>query len=67
LGSESIATGIHYPTALPFLKAYEYLKHRPEDFLVAYDYQRKILSLPIYPEMTREMVCRVCDVIEGFS
>ena len=66
LGSKGIATGIHYPTALPFLRAYAYLGHGPKDFSMAYDYQSKILSLPIYPEMTDEMIGHVADRIKEF-
>ena len=51
LHENGISTGIHYPTALPFLEAYSYLGHTPDDFPVAYDYSKKILSLPIYPEL----------------
>jgi dTDP-4-amino-4,6-dideoxygalactose transaminase len=56
LKKNGIATGIHYPIALPYLKAYRYLGHKPEDFPVAFKYQDEILSLPMYPEMTEEMV-----------
>lgn len=48
--------GIHYPTALPFLPAYNYLGHQPNEFPVAYKYQREIISLPLYPELTTEML-----------
>jgi len=61
-----ISTGIHYPTPLPFLKAYEYLGHKPEDFPVAFDYQHKILSLPMYPELTGTMIQEVADRIVDF-
>ena len=37
--NKGIASGIHYPTPLPFLKAYGYLRYKPEDFPIAYDYQ----------------------------
>ena len=52
LKEKNISTGIHYPTPLPFLKAYSYLNHRHSDFPVAYDYMNKILSLPMYPELS---------------
>lgn len=61
LKEKRILTGIHYPTPLPFLKAYDYLGHKPEDFPVAYEYQDKILSLPMYPELTEEMIRYVAD------
>jgi dTDP-4-amino-4,6-dideoxygalactose transaminase len=58
-----VATGIHYPTALPFLKAYEYLGHKPEDFPVAHQYTSQILSLPMYPELTKDQLICVADTI----
>lgn len=56
LQEKSIATGIHYPIPLPFLKAYSYLEHKPEDFPVAYALKDEILSLPIHGDMTEEQV-----------
>lgn len=56
LSAKGIDTGIHYPIPLPFLKAYEYTEPKPEDFPVAYSLKDKILSLPIYGEMTDEQV-----------
>ena len=54
LKKKHIQAGIHYPIALPFLKAYSYLNHKPEDFPVSYKWQTRHLSLPLYPEMTDE-------------
>jgi len=56
LQEKGISTGIHYPVPLPFLKAYRYLGHKPEDFPVSYSIKDEVLSLPIYPEMTDEQV-----------
>lgn len=56
LAEKGIATGIHYPVPLPFLKAYSYLGHKPADFPVAYSIKDEILSLPIYGDMTDEQV-----------
>ena len=58
-----IATSIHYPTALPFLKAYEYLGHNPNDFPIAFQYSSQILSLPMYPELTKDLLNCVADTI----
>ncbi len=54
LAERGISTTIHYPTPLPFLKAYEYLGHSRADFPVAARHQEEMLSLPIYPEMNDE-------------
>ena len=56
LKDNGVSTGIHYPTPLPFLKAYAYLGHGPDDFPIAYRYQNEILSLPMYPELTAEII-----------
>jgi len=66
LADQGIATVLNYPKALPFYPAYSYLGHRPEDFPQAYANQSRILSLPVYPEMTAEQVSYVAGVIRGF-
>jgi dTDP-4-amino-4,6-dideoxygalactose transaminase len=66
LEAAGIATALHYPKALPFYPAYGHLGHRPEDFPVAHRNQSRILSLPIYPEMSLQMVEYVVDQIRGF-
>lgn len=66
LEKHGIASGIHYPTALPFLKAYEYLGHKPEDFPRAHQYTSQILSLPMYPELSMEQIVFVVNNIKEF-
>ena len=66
LKSRNIATGIHYPAPLPFLRAYEYLGLRPEEFPVAAELQSTILSLPMYPELTGAQVKWVANSIREF-
>lgn len=66
LASLNIQTAIHYPTALPNLKAYEYLGHSKGDFPVASAHQDEILSLPLFPELSNEQIEYVCDGIRSF-
>jgi dTDP-4-amino-4,6-dideoxygalactose transaminase len=66
LGSHGIQTIINYPKALSFVPAYEYLGHRPEDFPVAYSHQDRILSLPIFPEITDSQIEYVVACIQDF-
>ena len=61
LTDAGIATVLNYPKALPFYPAYDYLGHKPADFPVAYANQSRILSLPIFPEMTDEMLAYVVE------
>nr|MDM8542690.1 DegT/DnrJ/EryC1/StrS family aminotransferase [Desulfococcaceae bacterium HSG9] len=66
LKTNGIATGIHYPIALPNLTAYRYLKYKQDDFPVASMYQHEVLSLPIYPEQTYSMIEFVCEVLRRY-
>lgn len=66
LEEQGISTGVHYPIALPNLMAYRYLGYKFEDFPVASKYQSEILSLPMYPELTREMVEYIAGKIREF-
>jgi len=51
-----ISAEIHYPVALPFIKGYQSFGHKPQDFPVAHRQTSRILSLPIYPELTSDMI-----------
>ncbi|HXB06401.1 MAG TPA: DegT/DnrJ/EryC1/StrS family aminotransferase [Puia sp.] len=66
LKERGIETAIHYPTALPNLPAYQYLGHQPADFPVATSLQQDSLSLPIYPELTAEMITYTVEAIKTF-
>jgi len=66
LADRNIATGIHYPIALPNLTAYKHLGHQPSDFPVASKTSVEIVSLPIYAELTEAEVTHVCDAVKDF-
>jgi dTDP-4-amino-4,6-dideoxygalactose transaminase len=65
LSNDGIETGLHYPTALPFLEAYAGMNHQPSDFPVAHAQMSKILSLPMYAELTEEMIEKVCRSLKN--
>ena len=66
LADAGVSTVLNYPKALPFYPAYAYLGHTPKDFPNAHANQSQILSLPIYPEMTEEMIGFVAGKIREF-
>ena len=66
LKEKGISTGIHYPIALPFLQAYNYLHHTKDEFPVAVRLAEQILSLPVYPELSEEQCAYVVDAIHQF-
>jgi dTDP-4-amino-4,6-dideoxygalactose transaminase len=67
LASQGIQTAVHYPTALPLLPCYGSRGFTAAQFPRAAHNQARILSLPIYPEMTRDMVGHVADSIAAFQ
>ncbi|MGA1825061.1 MAG: DegT/DnrJ/EryC1/StrS family aminotransferase [bacterium] len=67
LMSKGIFTGIHYPIALPNLKAYAYLNHEENDFLQASEASKEILSLPMFPELKESQIEYVSNMIKEFS
>ena len=67
LKAHGIQTVINYPLALPFVPAYARLGHRPEDFPHAHRHQSRILSLPIYPEMTPAHLQAVAACLAEFQ
>lgn len=66
LGNHGVPTVLNYPKALPFYPAYAYLGHKPGDFPRAFANQSRILSLPIYPEMSEGQVDYVAQQIRAF-
>jgi len=67
LKSKGIATGIHYPIALPNLKAYSYLKHTKNDFPEAMKASEEIMSLPMYPELSESQIHFIAQKIKEFG
>ena len=66
LNERQIDNVVNYPIALPFLQAYQYLGHSPQDFPVAHEHQRQILSIPIYAELKQEQQFTVISEIKQF-
>jgi dTDP-4-amino-4,6-dideoxygalactose transaminase len=66
LTTRGIETAIHYPTALPLLPAYKRLGMLPASIPMAARNQHQILSLPIYPELSDDMMEYVVQSIRDF-
>ena len=53
LKKAGIATGIHYPIPLHLQPAYKYLNIKKGSFPITETFAKEILSLPLYPGMTK--------------
>jgi dTDP-4-amino-4,6-dideoxygalactose transaminase len=67
LWEKGIETAIHYPTALPFLKAYSDFGYIPSDFPIAFNETQKILSLPMFPELSFEQMGYIANALTEFK
>ena len=66
LNKNGVQTAINYPTALPLLAAYQRLRHLPEQFPNAFADQGRILSLPMFAEITRAQQDEVIRLVREF-
>jgi len=65
LDNQGIQTGVHYPIPVHLQPAHADLGYHAGDFPVAEQVAREVLSLPIFPEMTREQVQTVAEAVAG--
>jgi len=63
LNAEGIGAGVHYPTPVHLTAAFAHLGHRRGDFPHAEDSADRILSLPLYPQITADQQQRVVDTL----
>jgi dTDP-4-amino-4,6-dideoxygalactose transaminase len=61
-----IDTGLHYPTPLHLQAAYRHLGYRVGDFPAAERAAGRILSLPMFAELSKEEIRYVCAKIKEF-
>mgnify|MGYP006425414277 CR=1 FL=1 len=66
LSERGIATSVHYPVALPFQPCYADYGHVQSDFPHAAAATDRILSLPMFPEMTEKEEAYVANAIQDF-
>jgi dTDP-4-amino-4,6-dideoxygalactose transaminase len=61
LADVGVATGVHYPTLVPFQPVYAHLGYRQGDFPIAEHVARRCLSLPMFPELTEAQIEYVAE------
>ena len=66
LDQHSIDTGIHYPIPLHLQGAYEHLDLAEGAFPVAEAKAKRMISLPIYPELSEQQQDRIVDAIRAY-
>ncbi len=66
LAERQIFCGIHYPNPLPTAQPFSDARTLPEGVPIATRLSQEILSLPLYPEMTRQHVATVAQAVAEF-
>lgn len=65
LGERGVSTGIHYPIPIHLQVAYQLLGYQRGDFPVTEKAAERILSLPMYAELTPDMIEYVTNTIKS--
>jgi len=63
LKSRDVGFGFHYPVPLHMQPALAYLGYKQGHFPVAERLALRLLSLPMYPELTADQVSHVCEAV----
>jgi dTDP-4-amino-4,6-dideoxygalactose transaminase len=66
LEAKGIGTGIHYPAPIHFQQSFEYLGYSKGDFPTAEKIANEVLSLPMFPELTKEEILFVAENLNLF-
>lgn len=66
LAQQGIGTAVHYPIPIHLQTAAHSLPYAPGDFPMAERQSRRILSLPVYPELEEEELKYIVSAIRSF-
>lgn len=66
LQSKGMATGIHYPIPLHLQPAYNYIGYKEGDFPVTEKASQEILSLPMFAELSENLIMEICYLVKNF-
>ena len=66
LSERGIGSGLHYPVPLHLQAAYKNLGYKTGDLPFTEEIAGSILSLPMFPHMTEDMVEHVCSELKQF-
>ena len=64
LAAQEIQFGIHYPQPIHLMQAHADLGYKQGDFPVSESIAEQVLSLPLFPEMTRAQIETVCAAVK---
>lgn len=63
LASQGVATAVYYPLSLHLQEVYKVLGYRLGEFPDSEEAQEKVLSLPMYPELSSEQIAKIAALV----
>jgi dTDP-4-amino-4,6-dideoxygalactose transaminase len=63
LSAAGVQTGVHYPIPIHLQPAYKSLGYNPGDLTVTESLAKRVLSLPMFPELNDEQIDRVAQAV----
>jgi dTDP-4-amino-4,6-dideoxygalactose transaminase len=66
LKAQGIGSAVYYPVPLHLQPCFAYLGYKPGQLPVSEKASHEVLSLPVYPELTRGQLDHVIGTIRGF-
>lgn len=66
LKAQGVNCGIHYPIPVHIQKALKDLKYKKGDFPITEKYAKELLSLPIFPELTKPEIKHISDLLHTY-
>lgn len=66
LKDQGVPTAVFYPLSLHLQEVYKEMGHKAGDFPVSEEAQDQVLSLPMYPELSKEDIGKIVEVIKSF-
>ncbi len=67
LAAKGVGCEVFYPLPLHMQQCFKHLGYKREDFPVSVEAAEKTLALPIYPELSREKIHYIVDIIKKFT
>ena len=67
LAEKEVSTVIHYPIPIHLQEAYKDLGYKEGDFPITEKLAKRILSLPMFPELKDEEIKYVCETVKEFA